>query len=112
MFVIQLNPHPNMKFLISISFLFMTFTGDKLDPKDKVFIIFQETPGQPNTEEGYAKGILTEYIKNKSSLILVEKVEEADYTFILYCYAKGKTNMGKIDITKSGTGSTIFESTW
>jgi hypothetical protein len=101
-----------MKLFIFISLLCVTFTGDKLDPKDKVFIVFKETPGQPNTEEGYAKGILTEYIKNKSSLVLVEKAEEADYTFVLYVYEKGQTNMGKIDIVKAGTGNAIFESSW
>jgi hypothetical protein len=77
-----------------------------------VFILFKETPGQPNTEEAYAKGILVEYIKNKSSLILVEKAEKADYTFVLSVYEKGKTNMGKIDIIKAGTGNPIFESKW
>ena len=101
-----------MKLFIFISLAFVIFTGDKLDPKDKVFIIFKETPGQPNTEEGYAKGILAEYIKNKSSLILVEKADEADYNFVLYMYAKEQTNMGKIDIIKVATGTSIFESSW
>ena len=101
-----------MKLFILISLAFMTFTGDKLDPKDKVFIIFKETQGQPNSEESYATGILADYIKDKSSLILVEKAEEADYTFVLSVYAKEKTNMGKIDIVKAGSGNPIFESSW
>ena len=101
-----------MKLIIFISALFMTFTGDKLDPGDKVFITFQATPGQENTEAGYATGILAEYIKNKSSLVLVDQAEKADYTFVLYCYAQGKANMGKIDIIKAGGGNTIFESKW
>jgi hypothetical protein len=101
-----------MKLLLFISLAFMTFTGDKLDPKDKVFIIFKETSGQVNTDQNLAIGVLKEYIKNKTSLVLVDKVEEADFTFILSVYAKGNTNMGKIDIIKTETNKAIFESSW
>jgi hypothetical protein len=90
-----------MKFLFAISLFLFSFSGDKLDPQDKVFIRFEKTAGQPNTEEAYAKSILTEYIKNKSSLILVETEEDADFAFVLRMYEKGKTNMGKIDILKT-----------
>jgi hypothetical protein len=87
-------------------------TGDKLDPKDKVYLTFKETKGQPNSEPNYALEILREYVKNKSSLAIVNTAGEADFTFILSVYEQGKTNMGKIDIVKAGTDQAIFESSW
>ena len=101
-----------MKLLMIIPFVIMTFTGDKLDPKDKVSITFKETPGQPNSDQAYAIGVLKEYIQNKSSLVLVEDAAQADFTFILSMYNKGNKNMGKIDVVKAGTDKAIFQSTW
>lgn len=101
-----------MKLFLLISLVVMTFIGEGLEPKDKVFITFKETAGQTNTDSYYAVGVLKEYIKNKSSLILVDKAEEAKFTFILSVYEKGKTNMGKIDIVNTGTDKPIFESSW
>lgn len=101
-----------MKALIFLSFILTIFTGDKLDPKDKVYITFKETSGQPNTDPSYAKGILQEYIKNKTSLVLVNSPDGSDFTFVLSVYEKGNTNMGKIDIVQTGTDKAIFQSTW
>ena len=101
-----------MKTLLFISFVFMAFTGDKLDPKDKVFIIFKMTDGKPNSEQDYAIKTLNEYISNKSSLIIVDKVEDSEFTFVLSMYEMGNRNMGKIDIVKTGTDKAIFESKW
>jgi hypothetical protein len=63
-------------FIISMT-LIITMTGDKLDANDKIFLTFKET-----SVEG-------EYVKNKSSLILVDKAEEVDFIFNLSVYAKG-----------------------
>jgi hypothetical protein len=101
-----------MSKLVVIILALFTITGDKLDPKDKVFLSLKETSGQTNSEPNYALDILREYVKNKSSLELVHTAGEADFTFILSVYEVGKTNMGKIDIVKAGTDQTIFESTW
>jgi hypothetical protein len=98
--------------LIIVFVALIAMTGDKLDPKDKVFLTFKETSGQPNSEPNYALDILREYVKNKSSLVLVHTAGEADFAFILSVYEKGNTNMGKIDIVKAGTDQAIFESTW
>lgn len=100
------------KLVVLISFIFLGFTGDKLDPKDKVFIVFKETAGQPNSEAEYAIGVLKEYVNNKSSLVLVDKAEDAEFTFVLSVYEKGNSNMGKIDVVKTETGQAIFESAW
>lgn len=100
------------KLVVFISFIFLGFTGDKLDSKDKVFIIFKETTGQANSEAEYAIGVLKEYVKNKSSLVLVDRAEDSEFTFVLSVYEKGNSNMGKIDILKTGTDHAIFESTW
>jgi hypothetical protein len=102
----------SMSKLIFIVFALFTITGDKLDPKDKVFLTFRETKGQTNSEPNYALGILRDYVKNKSSLAVVNTVGEADFTFILSVYENGNTNMGKIDIVKAGTDQTIFQSAW
>lgn len=101
-----------MKTTFLLSLMLFVFAGDKLEPKDKVFITFKETAGQPNSDQANAIGILKEYIKNKSSLILVDQATESDFTFVLSMYDKGNTNMGKIDIVKTGTDQAIFESKW
>jgi hypothetical protein len=98
-------------FTISLA-LISALTGDKLDPQDKVYLSFVQTNGQVNTEAGYALGVLKEYVKNKSSLVLVEQAGEADFIFNLSVYEKGNTNMGKIDIVKAGTDQVIFASAW
>jgi hypothetical protein len=101
-----------MKLLFLFSLLLIMVTGDKLDPQDKVFISFKETNGQVNSDQVYALGILKDYIKNKSSLVLVDNAGDADFTFVLSMYDKDSGNMGKIDIVKTGTDKAIFESKW
>ena len=106
-----------MKSLLFVSLLSIALTGDKLEPKDKVFIIFKPTAGRVDSDQMYSIKVLKEYIINKSSLALVDKSEEADFTFVLSMYEntvpaiKGK-NIGKIDIIRNETNKAIFESTW
>ena len=97
--------------------LLLTFssliTFAQLKPDSKVFMTFEQTQNEVNVDGDNAIAMLKEYIIGKTSLVISESKESADFTFKLRIIEKKIGNRrGKLDIIDNQTSSTLFESKW
>ena len=97
--------------------LLLTFssliTFAQLKPDSKVFMTFEQTQNEVNVDGDNAIAMLKEYIIGKTSLVISESKESADFTFKLRIIEKKIGNRrGKLDIIDNQTSATLFESKW
>ncbi len=93
--------------------LFSIVMVAQLNSGDKVFVIFKETKGEVNSNDTAAIKDLRSYLEDKSTLIIVDSADDADFTFILSVYQINMGNRkGKVDIIDSKSKKMIFESKW
>ena len=88
-------------------------TFAQLKPDSKVFMTFEQTQNEVNVDGDNAIAMLKEYIIGKTSLVISESKESADFTFKLRIIEKKIGNRrGKLDIIDNHTSATLFESKW
>jgi hypothetical protein len=97
--------------------LLLTFssliTFAQLKPDSKVFMTFEQTQNEVNVDGDNAIAMLKEYIIGKTSLVISESKESADFTFKLRIIEKKIGNRrGKLDMIDNQTSATLFESKW
>jgi len=103
-----------MKTILLILFsLSSILTFAQLKPDSKVFLTFEQTQNEVNVDGENAIAMLKEYIVGKTSLIISDSKESADFTFQLRVIEKKIGNRrGKLDIIDNQTSNTLFESKW
>ena len=88
-------------------------TFAQLKPDSKVFLTFEQTQNEVNVDGENAVAMLKDYLIGKTTLIISESKESADFTFQLRVIEKKIGNRrGKLDIIDNQTLTTIFESKW
>ena len=89
----------------------ITFAQLKSD--SKVFLTFEQTQNEVNVDGENAIAMLKDYLAGKTSLVITESKESADFTFQLRVIEKKIGNRrGKLDIIDNHSSAPIFESKW
>jgi len=85
----------------------------QLKPDSKVFLTFEQTQNEVNVDGANAVEMLKDYLAGKTSLIITDSKESADFVFQLRVIEKNVGNRkGKLDIIDNQTSSPVFESKW
>lgn len=85
----------------------------QLKPDSKVFLTFEQTQNEVNVDGENAVEMLKDYLVGKTSLIISDSKETADFVFQLRVIEKNIGNRkGKLDIIDNQTSASVFESKW
>jgi len=85
----------------------------QLKPDSKVFLTFEQTQNEVNVDGANAVEMLKDYLAGKTSLIITDSKESADFVFQLRVIEKNVGNRkGKLDIIDNQTSAPVFESKW
>ncbi len=99
--------------LTSIVALFSIVMFAQLNSGGKVFVTFKETEGEVNSNDTAAVKDLRGYLEDKTTLLIVDSADDADFIFILSVYQINMGNRkGKVDIMDNKSKNMIFESKW
>lgn len=104
-----------MKTLLIILLLnFASFiTNAQLKPGSSVFLTFEETKGEVNVNGNDALDMLKSYLVGKTSIVLWDSKETADFVLNLQIVEKNIGNRnGKLVVIDNKTKLSIFESKW
>lgn len=85
----------------------------QLKPESKVHLTFEEVSGEVNVNGEDALLMLEDYIKDKTSLIIVDDAESSDFIMKLSVVEKNMGNRrGSLILLDSKTAEAIFNSKW
>jgi len=103
-----------IKVLFAVALVFMTFNSfAQLKSDSKVFLIFEDTKNEVNVDGEDAKGMLKSYLIGKTSLVIVDVIQSADFVLKLSVVEKNMGNRrGKLDVIDNQTKVPVFESKW
>lgn len=99
--------------LILLFTLCSMISFSQLKPDSKVFLTFEQTQNEVNVDGENAVEMLKDYLVGKTSLIISDSKETADFVFQLRVIEKNIGNRkGKLDIIDNQTSASVFESKW
>lgn len=100
-------------FCLFVLFINSAIAFSQLKPGSKVYLSYAETPNEVNVNAEDAKGMLKDYLIEKTSVQIVDNLESSEFTIQLSLYEK---NMGdrsaKLAIIDNTNSSVIYESKW
>lgn len=105
------------KNVLSIIFILFAISGVKgqegipFGPKEKVYINYEFTEKANNVDPSDAIDLLTDYLKDKTSLVIVDSLHKANFSIDLKMIKGGMdTRKGYIVIKEAKTNEIIFHS--
>jgi len=103
-----------MKKFVMCFFLLASFSCyAQLSSSSKIYLEFAETKNEVNVNGEDALNMLADYVKNKTTIEIVNSSEGSDFTMLLSVYERNMGNrMGKIEVINSTTKKSVFESKW
>ena len=109
------NPNVKIK-IIALSFLFIFYSFvsyAQLKPSSKVFLTFEDTMNEVNVNGEDAKAMLKDYLIGKTSLVIVDSIQNANFVFQLRVIELVMgLRKGKLDVIDNQTKTLIFETKW
>jgi hypothetical protein len=101
--------------LLLICFLFIGSNQAfaQIQEGSKVFLTFENVEGEVNVNGEDAKAMLVDYLKNRTTLLLVDEPGTAEFVFKLNVVEKNMGNRrGRLTIEENASSNVLFESRW